>query len=238
MSDASPSTLPPVTWMDGLAEFLANEHGVEAILLHPEQRKVSLATLGTVDTAALTDRLNEVLRELDAQWSAHGEPNGTLPPGRSFSLQVRHLPDDAVLIEKPSCPTAPRFWKWREFSWPEPDELEDHSREEWQALAWQAGICGVALVAGWTLEHTGVPRLSGSLVISCRSWPVAGTPPRMPPAKSSRGSSTSISSCWPWPWGPWRLVPGMRGHCCSSCSPFLAHWSTTRCIARTGRSTR
>lgn len=158
MSDTAPDALSPATWMDGLAEFLANEHGVEAILLHPEQRKVSLATLGTVDTAALTARLNEVLRELDAQWSAHGEPDGTLPPGGTFSLQVRHLPDDAVLIEKPSCPTAPRFWKWREFSWPEPDELEDHSREEWQTLAWQASICGVALVAGWTLEHTGVPR--------------------------------------------------------------------------------
>lgn len=143
--------------MHRLAEFLADERGVEAILLHPEQRKVSLATLGAVDMGALKARLDEVLRALDAQWTENGEPEGLMPPGEAFSLQVRQLPGEAVLIEKPSCPTAPRFWKWREFAWPEPDEIEEQSREEWQALSWQAGICGVALVAGWVLEHFGMP---------------------------------------------------------------------------------
>lgn len=155
-----PHTLHPAAapnWMDSLAGFLAEEHGVEAILLHPEHRTVSLATLGKVDMQALKQRLDQVLRELDAQWSVSGEPEGTFPGKSSFSLQVRHLPDDAVLMEKPSCPTAPRFWKWREFAWPEPDEIEEQSREDWQTLAWQAGVCGVALAAGWTMESLELP---------------------------------------------------------------------------------
>ena len=70
------------------------------------------------------------------------------------------MPGDDVLIEKPSCPTAPRFWKWREFAWPEPEEIERQSREEWQTLAAQAAICGAALLAGWLLErYSSVPRV-------------------------------------------------------------------------------
>lgn len=140
------------TWMDGLAEFLANEQGVEAILLNPEQRTVSLATLGTVNAEALKGRLDEVLRSLDSHF-ADQQYTATLSQPSAYSLQVRQLPGHDVLIEKPSCPTAPRFWKWREFSWPEPEEIEKKSGEEWQMLAWQAGICGIALLAGWILER-------------------------------------------------------------------------------------
>ena len=62
------------------------------------------------------------------------------------------------MIEKPSCPTAPRFWKWREFAWPEPEEIEKQSGEEWQTLAVQAAICGVALLSGWMIERfSGLP---------------------------------------------------------------------------------
>ncbi|CAN5714384.1 heavy metal translocating P-type ATPase [soil metagenome] len=144
------------TWMDGLAEFLANEQGVEAILLNPEQRTVSLATLGTVNAEALKNRLDEVLRSLDSRF-ADQQYTAALSQPSAYSLQVRQLPSHDVLIEKPSCPTAPRFWKWREFAWPEPEEIEKKSGEEWQMLAWQAGICGVALLAGWLLERNQFP---------------------------------------------------------------------------------
>jgi Zn2+/Cd2+-exporting ATPase len=142
-----PATNASTTWMDGLADFLAQERGVEAILLNPDQRKVSVATLGQVDLKALQDRLDAVIRSLDAEFGAAAYQSGTNAP-----LHVRALPGEDVLIEKPSCPTAPKFWKWREFSWPEAEEIEDQSREEWQSLALQAAICGAALITGWILE--------------------------------------------------------------------------------------
>ena len=139
--------------MDSLSRFLAEERGVEAILLNHDERKVSLATLGPTNVEALHERLNALLRTLDAQFGQSGlTPSGITPRG-DLLLQVRALPGEDVLIEKPSCPTAPRFWKWREFAWPEPEELEEQSREEWQALAIQAAICGAALIAGWIVQH-------------------------------------------------------------------------------------
>lgn len=138
--------------MDGLADFLAESRGVEAILLNPDQRKVSIATLGNVDTTLLKAKLDEVIRALDARFGGNGFHSSSIvtqPVSSAFAVKVRSLPGDDVLIEKPSCPTAPRLWKWREFSWPEAEAIEKQSLEEWRMLAAQAAICGVALLGGW-----------------------------------------------------------------------------------------
>lgn len=151
--------------MEGLSGFLADEQGVEAILLSADQRKVSVATLGVVNTDALKKRLETVLRALDARFGSEGFPTSTAGTREAFQFQFRKLPSQDVLIEKPSCPTAPTFWKWREFAWPEPEEIEKQSREEWQMLAMQAAICGVALFAGWFIQgFTNLPR---SVWIGC-----------------------------------------------------------------------
>ncbi|MCE9520783.1 MAG: heavy metal translocating P-type ATPase [Verrucomicrobia bacterium] len=151
--------------MEGLASFLAEERGVEAILLNPDQRKVSVATLGIVNADALKERLDVVLRALDARFGPSGLADHPAQTTEAFQLQVRQLPSKDVLIEKPSCPTAPTFWKWREFAWPEPEEIEKQSREEWQMLAIQAAICGVALAAGWIIES--FTQLPASVWVGC-----------------------------------------------------------------------
>src|SRR6188472_1622528 len=115
MSSTPPEETPASSWMDGLAGFLAEQRGVEAILVNPDQRKVSLATLGTVDHEALKARLDVVLRALDARFGPNGLAAHPSQPKEAFQLQVRQLPSQDVLIEKPSCPTAPSLWKWREF---------------------------------------------------------------------------------------------------------------------------
>jgi Cd2+/Zn2+-exporting ATPase len=137
------------SWAEALADFLLQQRGVEAIRLHPEQRTVQVATLGQVDATLLQARLNEVLRDLDARVLA-GKPSGHPDLGPvTLSREV-----DGVRLQMPSCPTAPRFWKWRDFEWPEPEAIEAQSREEWQAMAVQAAVCGVALVAGYLLEKS------------------------------------------------------------------------------------
>ena len=159
MPNSTPSSPAPASsWMEGLSSFLADEQGVEAILLNADQRKVAVATLGVVNAEALKARLDTVLRALDARFGSEGFPSSTAGTREAFQFQVRKLPSQDVLIEKPSCPTAPSFWKWREFTWPEPEEIEKQSREEWQMLALQAAICGVALFAGWFIEsYTKLP---------------------------------------------------------------------------------
>lgn len=132
------------SWIDLLADFLSSQRGVEAIRLNTGSRQVELATLGPVDLASLQTQLNEVLRRLDA-----GLPV-TVAGDHATGLKVSHQ-EGRVVLEKPACPTAPRFWKWREFEWPEAEQMEQQSAEEWRALALQAAICGLSLVAGWAL---------------------------------------------------------------------------------------
>ena len=139
----------PAPWTENLADFLMTQSGVEAIRVNPDDRKVSVATLGQVDLIALQAKLSEILRDLDAHCN-----DGALSIAAPF-----HLKQDGhdVFIEKPSCLTAPKLWHWRDFEWPEPDEIEEQSREEWQILALQAAICGAALVAGFIAKWLGAP---------------------------------------------------------------------------------
>jgi Zn2+/Cd2+-exporting ATPase len=118
-----------------------------------------------VNAEALKERLDIVLRALDARFGANGLAGQPAQPTEAFQLQMRQLPSHDVLIEKPSCPTAPTFWKWREFAWPEPEEIEKQSREEWQILAIQAAICGVMLAAGWIIEE--FTQLPATVWIGC-----------------------------------------------------------------------
>ena len=132
------------SWMLALESFLLDEPAVEAIRLDPTSKKVEMATLGRVDGELLQSKLAEVLRSIDAKWLKQ-------MPEHTALLEVSQK-SGVVQIGKPSCPTAPSFWKWREFEWPEADEMEQESDEEWRTLAVQAAICGLALVAGYLVE--------------------------------------------------------------------------------------
>jgi Zn2+/Cd2+-exporting ATPase len=148
MLNSSPTSPESPDWMDALADFLLDEPSIEAIRLNPESKRVEMATLGKVDGELLQAKLTEVLRAVDARWLQKTEAL----PAHSGMLDVQQK-DGALVLEKPSCPTAPKFWKWRDFAWPEPDEMEQESDDEWRTLAWQAAICGVSLVLGYVFDQ-------------------------------------------------------------------------------------
>jgi Cd2+/Zn2+-exporting ATPase len=170
---AEKSTFPDEShWMRSLADFLNREDHVEALRVDPERRTVSVATLGPVDAAGLQARLEALLETLDREHllAATVEGEAALPGAYGLHLS-RH--EGRAQLEKPSCPTAPHLWQWREFSWPEPEEIERKSREEWQTLAIQAGICGVALVAAAVLGRHGEDAGPGMLWLSRALYLVA-----------------------------------------------------------------
>ncbi len=146
----------PALWIKGLEDFLMSESGVEAIRVNADERKVAIATLGRVDTAALQERLAEILRALDARFAGTTEAEVTPAHAPTKAVQLSQSGGD-VLIKKPSCYTAPKLWHWRDFEWPEPEEIEQKSMEEWQAMAIQATICGVTLAAGFIATWLGAP---------------------------------------------------------------------------------
>jgi Cd2+/Zn2+-exporting ATPase len=140
-------TPPESDWINALSDFLASQSGVEAIRLNAEERSVQVATLGQVDIGALQSQINELLRTLDDKLLA-------LPiDAHAEGLQLTRK-EGELLLQKPTCPTAPRFWKWRDFEWPEAEEIEQQSDEEWREMAVQATICFVMLVAGFVAKNT------------------------------------------------------------------------------------
>lgn len=156
-------------WMESLASFLLSESGVEAIRVNPDDRKVSVATLGPVDLAEVQSRLSEILRTLDEHC------NDTALAVAS-PVHLKQQGND-VWLEKPTCLTAPKLWQWRDFDWPDADDLEAHTHAGWQALAIQAGICGMSLAAahfsGWLGAPDPVVRVLFAMSLISGGWDAA-----------------------------------------------------------------
>ncbi len=137
------------SWTETLAEFLKREPGLEAVRLDPTARKVSIATLGDVDTEALRTRLAATLSAIEEQLGSEARA----PAGYA----VRR--EGAVTeFSEVSCETAPKFWKWREFSWPalSAPATRETQDAEWKTLALFAGLCGVAGIAGFVTARLGL----------------------------------------------------------------------------------
>jgi Zn2+/Cd2+-exporting ATPase len=138
---------PTPAWMLTLVDFLQLQQNVEAVLVDPEHRKISLATWSVANAEQLQAQLESVLETVDAD-----QTRLTDFPDKLGNLRLER--DGAgILISKPSCPTAPRLWQWRKFNWPEPDDA-GHANE-WKMLAKQAAICGAALLLGWLWDNYG-----------------------------------------------------------------------------------
>ena len=139
-------------WVDDLARFLTTEPGVEAIRLNPTDKRISVATLGSVDTALLDARLGGVITAIETRLQAGAFGATAAPSG----FVIRREGNTAVL-SKETCETAPTLWKWREFQWPEVQVREEgpEAGEDWRVLAALAGVCGVFGLLAFLVSQTG-----------------------------------------------------------------------------------
>ena len=148
-----------------VADTLAEEPALEAVTIDSAHRKISVATLGRADVEKLTQRLTEKfesVQKTDAGYAC------TLLSGKS-ECAVCELPfseaerkkftiqhDDAgTTIARVTCPTAPKFWRWRDMPFPKivPRDVEflEHVEEidEWKPQLALAVLCGVFGLAGF-----------------------------------------------------------------------------------------
>src|SRR5258708_1298114 len=103
-------------------------------------RTVSVATIGLIDGHVLERQLDEVLRAIGHQLASERIVSSRLPSG--VMLKQRGA---ETTLEKETCETAPGFWRWREFQWPEEKQIpvEQTEQSEWKLLAVLAGVCGI-----------------------------------------------------------------------------------------------
>ncbi len=154
-----------------VAESLVEEPSLEAVTIDPVQEKLSVATLGRVDVDQITRRVTDRIQSM-------GNPDW----GRGCSLlRGKEQCDDcasplsaderrlitiqsngaATTIARVTCPTAPKFWRWRDLPLPrvEPRQVEfleeehdDHHADEWKLQLTAAILCGVlGLAAAFVL---------------------------------------------------------------------------------------
>jgi len=155
---------------------LAEEPTLEAVTIDRAQHKISVATLGRADVAKLTERITTQFQAAQAADTGHSCSllNGA---GDCFSCDTPLSEDErkritiqndgpSTTIARVTCPTAPKFWRWRDMPFPKvvPRDVEflEHVGEidEWKTQLAAAIFCGVFGLAGFFLGRLDYPALS------------------------------------------------------------------------------
>ena len=148
-----------------LVETLAAEPALEAVTIDRARQKISVATLGRTDVESLTARISRELKTTQAVSAAHhcgllagrnecANCDQPLSAADRQRITIR-TEGDATTIARVTCPTAPKFWRWRDIPFPKvaPREIEFHDDDQhvnewkWQLLLASAcGLCGLLAV--------------------------------------------------------------------------------------------
>jgi Cd2+/Zn2+-exporting ATPase len=173
-----------------VADVMRRAPTLEAVKIDRTQNSISLATLGPAD-ADLETVVTKEIRALQEQSPAcrllAGDANCdscslTFDPALKRTLNIQQEPATTT-IARVSCPTAPRFWKWRAFPLPKivPREVHVEDAEthqhEWKQQLFAAALCGVFLVlasflpkGAWTLPLYLASYLCGAWFTAHEVW--------------------------------------------------------------------
>ena len=120
-----------------VAEVMRHEPALEAVKIDRAGNSISVATLGQPN-ADLESVVTGRIRDLQAQGSVCrllegdaecGSCSISTDPSIQKNLLIRN--DNAsTTISRVSCPTSPRFWKWRAFPLPRIVQREVHVEDE------------------------------------------------------------------------------------------------------------
>ncbi len=146
-----------------VVDTLAEEPALEAVTIDRAQQKISVATLGRTDVARLTERITAKFQAAQTADPSHA---CSLLSGRGDCLSCHRPLSEAeqkritirdngptTTIARMTCPTAPKFWRWRDIPFPkvvqrdveflESAERIDEHINEWKMQLAAAMLCGV-----------------------------------------------------------------------------------------------
>jgi Cd2+/Zn2+-exporting ATPase len=162
-----------------VADTLAEEPTLEAVTIDRAHRKISVATLGRVPQGGMAKLTERITNQFQAAQAADAEHTCSLLSGDGdcFSCDTPLSKDEreritikndgpTTTIARVTCPTAPKFWRWRDMPFPKvvPRDVEflEHVGEidEWKTRLAAAMLCGVFGLVGFFLGKFGNPSLS------------------------------------------------------------------------------
>jgi len=147
-----------------VVDTLAEEPALEAVTIDRVRQKISVATLGRTDVERLTQRVTTKFQAVQAADASRAcslltgagdclTCDTPLSETERQKITIRNS-GDATTIARVTCPTAPKFWRWRDIPFPKvvPREIEihddDHAIDEWKMQMVAAILCGVLGIAG------------------------------------------------------------------------------------------
>src|SRR6266571_2200148 len=142
-----------------VVKVLAENPALEAVTFKPDRQTISVATIGKTDVPRLTERIRTSVQRAQAADKEHsctllsgeGDCNTCAQPLSEFERQRITIQRDAgtTTIARITCPTAPKFWRWKDIPLPRvvqrDVEFLEHADEinEWKAQLVAAILCGV-----------------------------------------------------------------------------------------------
>jgi Cd2+/Zn2+-exporting ATPase len=160
-----------------VAAVLAQDSSLEAVTIDTDRKTISVATLGQTDVPRITEKISATVQRAEADGASHHcsllqGANSCSTCGQPLSEFERNKilfsrSDSATTVARVTCPTAPKFWRWRDIPWPKVVQRDveflehDHDVDEWKPQLAAAILCGVFGLLGWFLHHS-------------TSWAVAG----------------------------------------------------------------
>jgi Cd2+/Zn2+-exporting ATPase len=158
LASAGSGTSGPACLARSVAAMLAREPALEAVTVHRTEPAIAIATLGNREVEGLADRVTAAVAagrqtserhrcQLLAAAGNCAECDIPLSPAEHQTVTVQRNGDRSI-IARVTCPTAPRFWRWRDLPLPKiiPREVEipeaDADLDEWKPQMVAAGICG------------------------------------------------------------------------------------------------
>ncbi len=142
-----------------VAQALAEDPTLEAVTVDQARHTVSVATLGQTDVPKLTARISATIQQAEEHDAVQcctllaGETTCQTcgQPLSEFERQkiTIHKEAERTTIARVTCPTAPKFWRWRSVPWPKvvqrDVEFLEHAEEgvPWKAELLAAILCGM-----------------------------------------------------------------------------------------------
>jgi Cd2+/Zn2+-exporting ATPase len=180
-----------------VVEALGAEPTLEAVTINRARQTISVATLGKTDEPHITVTVTgRIQKAYDAGREAHclllqGEGNcescdAPLSEQERRNITIQHQ-GDTTTIARITCPTAPKFWRWRDIPWPkvvqrdvefleEAEHIQEHI-DEWKPQLVAAILCGALgltayfLLAGsWSIAVFAAAYLAGGWFTAQEVW--------------------------------------------------------------------
>jgi Cd2+/Zn2+-exporting ATPase len=169
-----------------VAQALAEDPTLEAVTVDQAHHTISVATLGKTDVPKLTERISATVQH--AQEAGATQPCMLLAGETTCQTCGQPLSDferkrvtirqeaDTTTIARVTCPTAPKFWRWRNIPWPKVVQRDVEFLEkaeevnEWKAELAAAVLCGVFGLGAWFFRADPLSVIGYVLAYLAGSW--------------------------------------------------------------------